>query len=104
MSESDLQQRLNRAHEISLTVKGRNSGRDIPRPVWFVHEGDIVYLLPVEGSGTNWYKKLLVNPALKISVNGVERPAEGKVITDSNKVDDIVQKFKTKYGQRDVKK
>jgi hypothetical protein len=104
MSKSDLYQRLNRAYEITLTVKGRNSGRDIPRPVWFVHEGDIVYLLPVQGSDTNWYKNLLVDPALKISVNGVEIPAEGKVITDSNRVDDIVGKFKSKYGQRDVKK
>jgi hypothetical protein len=104
MSKSDLQQRLNRAHEITLSVKGRNSGRDIPRPVWFVHEGDIVYLLPVQGSDTYWYKNLLVDPALKISVKSVERPAEGKVITDSNRVDDIVEKFKSKYGQRDVKK
>jgi hypothetical protein len=104
MSKSDLYQRLNRAYEITLTVKGRNSGRDIPRPVWFVHEGDIVYLLPVQGSDTNWYKNLLVDPALKISVKGVETPAEGKVITDSNRVDDIVGKFKFKYGQRDVKK
>jgi len=92
MSKSDLYQRLNRAYEITLIVKGRNSGRDIPRPVWFVHEGDIVYLLPVQGSDTNWYKNLLVDPALKISVNGVETPAEGKVITDSNRVDDIVGK------------
>ena len=104
MSKSDLLQRLNRAHEITLSVKGRNSGRDIPRPVWFVHEGDIVYLLPVQGSDTYWYKNLLVDPALKISVKSVERPAEGKVITDSNRVDDIVEKFKSKYGQRDVKK
>ena len=104
MSKSDLHQRLNRADEITLSVKGRNSGRDIPRPVWFVHEGDIVYLLPVQGSDTNWYKNLLVDPALKISINSVVRPAEGKVTTDSNRVDDIVAKFKSKYGQGDVKK
>jgi hypothetical protein len=104
MSKSDLRQRLNRAHEIALSVKRINSGRDIPRPVWFVHEGDNVYLLPVQGSDTKWYKNLLVDPALKISVSDVERPAEGKVITDSNRVDDIVRKFKSKYGQRDVKK
>ena len=35
---------------------------------------------------------------------GVVRPAEGKVITDSNRVDDIVAKFKSKYGEGDVKK
>jgi hypothetical protein len=104
MSKADLYERLNRASEIRLSVKGRKSGRDIPRPVWFVHEGNTLYLLPVQGSDTNWYKNFLVNSALKISVNGAETTVRGKPITDSNRVDDIVRKFKSKYGEGDVKK
>jgi hypothetical protein len=105
MSKADLHQRLNRVSEIRLSVKCRKSGRDIPRPVWFVHESNNLYLLPVQGSDTNWYKNLLVEPTLKISVNGGEEiPAKGKPITDSNRVDDIVRKFKSKYGEGDVKK
>jgi hypothetical protein len=61
-------------------------------------------LLPVQGSDTNWYKNLLANPTLKVSVNGLEAPARGKLITDSNKVDDIVEKFKSKYGEVELKK
>jgi hypothetical protein len=99
MSKADLYQKLNRAYEIRLSVKGRKSGRDIPRPIWFVHEGNTLYLLPVQGSDTNWYKNLLIDPTLKISVNRVEIPARGKLITDSNGVDDIVRKFKSKYGE-----
>jgi hypothetical protein len=41
---------------------------------------------------------------LKISVNGVETPARGKAVTDSNRVDDIVKKFKSKYSEGGVKK
>ncbi len=105
MSKADIRQRLDRASEIRLSVKGRKSGRDIPRPVWFVHEGGTVYLLPVRGSDTNWYKNLLVDSTLKISVNGGEEPAaRGKPITDSNRVNDIIKKFKSKYGEGDVKK
>jgi len=104
MSKADLHQRLKRAYEITLSVKGRKSGRDISRPVWFVHEGNTLYLLPVQGSDTNWYKNLLVDPMLKISVNGVEIPVRGKPITDSNRIDDIVRKFKSKYGEGEVKK
>jgi hypothetical protein len=105
MSKADLYERLNRVNEIRLSVKGRKSGRDIPRPVWFVHEGNTLYLLPVQGSDTNWYKNFIVDPTLKISVNGAEIiPARGKPITDSNRVDDIVSKFKSKYGEGDVKK
>ncbi len=104
MPKDDLHQRLNRASEITLSVKGRKSGRDIPRPVWFVHEGNTLYLLPVQGSDTNWYKNLLVYSTLKISINGAEIPARGKAITDSNRVDDILRKFKSKYGEGEVKK
>ena len=100
VSKADLHQRLNRAYEIRLTVKGRKSGIDIPRPVWFVHEGNTVYLLPVQGSDTNWYKNLLVESILKISVNGGEEiPARGKPITDGNRVNDIFGKFESKYGK-----
>lgn len=104
MSKDDLHERLNRAYEITLSVKGRKSGKDIPRPVWFVHEDNTLYLLPVQGSDTSWYKNLLVDPTLKISVNGIELSARGKPITDSNGVDDIVRKFKSKYGEGDVKR
>ena len=107
--EADLRQKLNRASEITLSVKGRKSGRDISRPVWFVHEGNTLYLLPVQGSDTNWYKNFLADSTLKISVSnnrsgGEELSARGQPITASSKVNDVVSKFKSKYGEGDVKK
>ncbi|HET7241948.1 MAG TPA: nitroreductase/quinone reductase family protein [Nitrososphaeraceae archaeon] len=99
MSKADLYQKLNRASEITLSVKGRKSGRDIPRPVWFVHEGNTIYLLPNHGSDTNWYMNMLVDPTLRISVDGVRLPASGKPIKDTNRVDDILKKFQSKYGE-----
>jgi hypothetical protein len=104
MSKADLHQRLNRVYELTLSVKGRKSGRDIPRPIWFVHECNTLYLIPVQGSDTNWYKNVLVDPTLKISVNGIETSVRGKLITGSNMVDYIVGKFKSKYGEGEVKK
>jgi hypothetical protein len=107
MSEADnLRQRLNRASEINLSVKGRKSGRHLSRPVWFVHEGNTAYLLPVHGSDTSWYKNMLVDSTLKISVNGGggETALIGKPITDKNSIDDVVRKFESKYGKGDVKK
>lgn len=95
MSKADLHERLNRAYEITLSVKGRKSGRDIPRPVWFVHEGNTLYLLPNYGSDTNWYKNFLAK-------GDEELPARGKPITDSSRVRDVMSKFSSKYG--DVRK
>ena len=41
---------------------------------------------------------------LKISINGVEILARGQPITDSNGVNTIIKKFRSKYGEGDVKK
>jgi len=64
-------------------------------------------LLPVQGSETNWYKNVLNNSTIKISINainGMQITKTAKPITDSNKVKDIVDKFKPKYGSSEVKK
>lgn len=104
MSKSALKDILDRANELSLTVRGRKSGQDISRPVWFVHEGNTLYLLPVQGSDTNWYRNVLEDPTMKISVDGKELSGKAKIITDANKAKEIVDKFKLKYGNLDIKK
>ena len=107
MPKSEFKDALDRTSEIELTVKGRKLGQDISRPVWFVHENNTLYLLPVQGSETNWYKNVLNNSTIKISINainGMQITKTAKPITDSNKVKDIVDKFKSKYGSSEVKK
>lgn len=69
-----------------------------------MYEGHTLYLLPVQGTDTNWYKNLLIDPTLKISVNGIETPVRGQPITDENQIDNVVRKFKSKYGEGEVKK
>lgn len=103
MPKPDLKD-LNTTNEIDLTVKGRKSGQYISRPVWFVHEDEKLYLLPVLGSDTNWYRNVLKDPAMKISAMGQELSGKAKTITDDNKVKEIVEKFRSKYGNSDVKK
>jgi hypothetical protein len=103
--DTHFHQGLDRASEITISIKARKSGRDIPRPVWFVHEGNNLYLLPVQGSDTKWYKNLLANQMFKISVNGgMETSAIGRPLIDRNRVDDIINKFKHKYGEANIKK
>jgi hypothetical protein len=53
-------------------VIGRKSGRTISIPVWFVLEGEKLYLLPVQGSDTQWYKNALKNPWIRIDARGAE--------------------------------
>jgi hypothetical protein len=49
-----------------ISVTGRKWGRTISIPVWSVLEGDTLYLLPVQGSDTQWYKNVLKNSSIRI--------------------------------------
>jgi deazaflavin-dependent oxidoreductase (nitroreductase family) len=99
-----LKDRLSRYSEIKITVTGRKSGRPISIPVWFVSEDDTLYLLPVQGLDSQWYKNALKNPALRIDARGEEAELKAVPITDAAKVSSVVEKFRGKYGAGDVKK
>jgi nitroimidazol reductase NimA-like FMN-containing flavoprotein (pyridoxamine 5'-phosphate oxidase superfamily) len=49
-SKETLKERLARYRQIKISVVGRTSGHTISIPVWFVFEGERLYLLPVQGS------------------------------------------------------
>jgi deazaflavin-dependent oxidoreductase (nitroreductase family) len=85
-------------------VIGRKSGRTISIPVWFVLEGEKLYLLPVQGSETQWYKNVLQNPSIRIDARGVEAEFRAKPITEAKTVKSVVEKFRERYGAKDVKK
>ena len=99
-----LKDRLFRSREINISVIGRKSGRTISNPVWFVLDEDKLYLLPVEGSDTQWYKNVLKNPSIRIEAADAEAEFEAIPITDATRVSSVVQKFRDKYGAGDVRK
>ncbi len=90
--------RLARSREINISVIGRKSGRTISNPVWFVLDGDKLYLLPVQGSDTQWYKNVLKNPSIQ------EAGFKAIPVTDAKRVSSVVDKFRDKYGASDVRK
>ena len=104
MAFKQFEEALKNTDEIEITVTGRKSGRRISRPVWFVHQGEELYLLPVKGSDSDWYKNILKTPAMRLTASGRDLSAEVKPVTDQGEVRDIVEKFKGKYGADQVKK
>jgi deazaflavin-dependent oxidoreductase (nitroreductase family) len=99
-----LEGRLSRFRQITISVTGRKSGRTISNPVWFVMDQDKLYLLPVQGSDTQWYKNVLKNPSIQIDARGAGTEFKVVPVTDSKKVSSVVDKFRAKYGASDVKK
>ena len=90
------------ASEIEVTVTGRRSGREISNPVWFVQEEDKLYLLPVRGSDTQWYRNVVKNPTIRVAADGAERTAQATPITDPAAVAEVEHKFRAKYGDANV--
>ncbi len=99
-----LKDRLSRSREVNITVTGRKSGRSISIPVWFVSEDNKLYLLPVTGSDTQWYKNVLKNPSIQIEAGGAKADRKVAPVTDPKQVASVVEKFRAKYGSSDVKK
>jgi deazaflavin-dependent oxidoreductase (nitroreductase family) len=99
-----LGERLSRYSEINLSVTGRKSGRTISIPIWFVFEDGTLYLLPVKGSDTQWYKNVLKDPTIKVDARGAGAELKAVPVTDATQVSSVIEKFRRKYGAGDVKK
>jgi deazaflavin-dependent oxidoreductase (nitroreductase family) len=102
MAQTDFRTALQGSNELEITVTGRTSGRSLSYPVWFALDGDILYLIPVRGSDTEWYKNLRKTPTIQLSARGKTFTAGAHILTDQAQLDKILERFRNKYG-RNVK-
>ena len=102
MAQTDFRTALQGANEIEITVTGRKSGRSLSYPVWFALDGDKLYLIPVRGSDTDWYKNLRKTPTIRLEARGKTLTASPRFLTDEAQLDKVLEKFRDKYG-RNVK-
>jgi hypothetical protein len=72
------------------------------RPVWFVQRDQKVYLLPVTGADSQWYKNVVRTPAIRLAARDAEYAAVAAPITDPERVGRVVDDFRAKYGAGDV--
>jgi deazaflavin-dependent oxidoreductase (nitroreductase family) len=77
MTLASFEAALERADEIELTTTGRVTGKPISCPVWFVKRGEKLYLVPGDGTGSQWHKNLLKTPAVRLSARGARYSAIG---------------------------
>ncbi len=102
MARADFATALNKTNEVQLGTTGRVSGHETSHPVWFVRHKDKLYLLPVTGSESQWYKNVLKTPGLHLTAAGTDYRATAHPITDPDQVHHVLDDFRTKYGARDV--
>jgi deazaflavin-dependent oxidoreductase (nitroreductase family) len=102
VARADFETALNNTNEIQLGTTGRVSGQETSRPVWFVQHDDKLYLLPITGSSSQWYKNVVKTPRLHLTARGTDYRATAHPITDPDQVHHVVDDFRGKYGARDV--
>jgi hypothetical protein len=89
---------LQHSEQIDITVTGRVTGRHFTFPVWFAEEGRKLYLVPVTGSDSDWYKNVLTTPPMELTADGESIAVTAAPMTDPGRVQTIVEKFREKYG------
>src|SRR5881409_1631214 len=104
MSDDALIRAVKKSRQIKISVTGRSSGRTITLPVWFVHEDDALWLLPVHGSKTQWYRNLLKNPAITMKVGNEKRMLEAKALRGATDIRKVIQWFGNKYTPQIITK
>ncbi len=102
MAQTDFRTALQGIQIIEITVTGRTSGRSLSYPVWFALDGDKLYLLPVKGSDTDWYKNLRKTPTIRLEARGKTFTTSARLLTDQAQLGKVLEKFRDKYG-RNVK-
>jgi len=88
--------------EVRITTRGRRTGKAITVTVWFVESGGTVYLLPVNGSDTSWYKNVLKEPSITLSARGKRVEAMAKPVREQSLVRENIERFNAKYGAGEI--
>jgi deazaflavin-dependent oxidoreductase (nitroreductase family) len=104
MAEDDFAKALKRRRQISITVTGRRTGRAVTIPVWFVSDEHALWLLPVSGSDTQWYRNLEKDRAITIQAGGVRRDLRARLLKDQKAVSTVIEQFRVKYSPEEIKR
>jgi hypothetical protein len=93
---------LSGTDQLTIGVLGRATGRQFSVPVWFVAENDKVYLVPVHGAASDWYRNVVNTPRLQLTADGATVTGTATPIGDPARVRQVVDSFRAKYGKEQV--
>ena len=65
-----------------LTTRGRVTGTDHEIEIWYVREGNILYLLAGAGEQSDWVRNLQAHPAVRVRIDDVTHDGRGRVVTE----------------------
>ncbi len=101
---SSFSEALHGRQELTITIRGRRSGHPIILPVWFVHNGSDVLLLPVHGSKSQWFLNLQANATITLNAGRQRLTGTAHLFVDQAKAMAARKLFEQKYGASEVAK
>ena len=63
-----------------LTTTGRITGSPHRIEIWFVREGDTIYMLAGDGERSDWVRNLMVSSAIVLEIGERKRTTTGRVL------------------------
>jgi hypothetical protein len=103
-SAPDITQALRDRDEISIAVTRRTDGRTITHPVWFVLERKTLWLLPVRGSRTRWFRHLQASPTITVRAGRRRLTTTAEQVADRATVQAVVARFRRKYTREEIER
>ena len=100
MAQAGFTKALQDREEVTITVMGRRSGREIKFPVWFGVDGKTLTLVPIHGSRSQWYKNLIADPTITVRAGRQEVTGKGRPTQERAVVQRVLEQFRKKYTAR----
>ena len=83
-----------------LTTTGRRTGRPHRIEIWYVAEGDTLYLLSGGGQASDWVQNFCADPLVKVELDGAVRPARARVVEVGDEAERARSLVFAKYAPR----
>jgi len=85
------------AKTLKLTTTGRKSGQPRTAEIWFVTEGDHLFVQAGKAAQKGWLVNVKSNPQVGVDINGIKLRGRASVVTDPGEREHVLSLVRQKY-------
>jgi deazaflavin-dependent oxidoreductase (nitroreductase family) len=82
---------------VRLTTVGRTSAQPRPVTIWFVCDGERIYVQSGKDGKTDWYRNLLKTPGVTLQIGALTLHGQARPIDDAREIERVHALFAQKY-------
>jgi len=83
--------------EVELSTTGRRSGQARTVTIWFVRDGERVYVQSGKEGKTDWYRNVLASPAVTLRFGAQRLRGRARAVEDTGEAERVHGLFEQKY-------